>query len=622
MTRPTASVATRTLLAISTAVTVAVAASVHHSHPIQHRDAQFGGNDKTFDYVVIGAGTGGLTMATRLAEGCHFSVAVIEAGGYYEQDNGNLSVVPGYTTYYSGTDPSDFNPLIDWGFVTEPQRGLGGRRLHYTRGKTLGGTSARNYMYYQRPTIGSMDKWAEEVGDDSYKFENLLPFYKKSVHYTSPVVLFANSTNNQDPQAWSSTGGPLQVSHGKFVDSFGTWVQPAAEKLGMPTINGLQSGTLIGNGYVPYTVDPEKAQRSSSESSFLRSLPEHARLRVFDHTLAEKILLDRSNRATGVVASSKNATFTVRARKEVILSAGVFQSPQLLMLSGIGPEAILNKHNIPVRVRLSGVGSNLQDHPWFGTQHRVRVPTASALLNDPSLFALAQQQYNDNGTGPLTIPASGLLTWEKVPSEYRKNLSQSTVDALDASFSEDWPELEVLPIGAALGYNRNYQKEDPMDGYNYATLSSSLVAPLSRGTVSISSTNAADPPVIDPAYLTHPGDAELAVVAVRRQRELWALMQDVVIGPETLPGEDVVTDEEILQFVKDSMGIAPHASSTCRMGKKDNPESVVDNLARVYGTRGLRVVDTSVFPFLPPGHVMATVYAIAEKISDAILKGS
>lgn len=482
-------------------------------------------------------------------------------------------------------------------------------------------TSRPPNLTFLRPNAGSLDKWAEMVGDDSFKFNNLLPYYKKSVQYTTPQLLSSNSTNDQDPGAWSPTGGPLQVSYGKYVDPFGTWVQRAAVSLGMTSINGFQSGKLLGSAYLPFTVDPDMSQRSSSESSFLRSLSRNARLHVYHHTLAEKVLLDKRNAATGVVVSSNGTSFTLHARKEVILSAGVFQSPQLLMLSGIGPAATFAKHNISLRVDLPGVGSNLQDHAWFGTERRVRVTTASALLNNASYFTSVRETYNNHSTGPLTIPATGFLAWENVPPHLRKNLSASTCHTLDTSLTPDWPELEHLPVGAALGYQRNYQKEDPMDGYNYATVASLLGAPFSRGTVTISSSNPADPPVIDPNYLSHSADVELAVAAVRRQRDFWAEMKDLTIGKETLPGENVTTDADILDYIKQSLGIAPHAVGTCRMGKEGDEGSVVDSVGRVYRARRLRVVDASVFPLLPPGHIQATVYAVAEKIADAILRG-
>ncbi|KAL8800199.1 MAG: hypothetical protein Q9200_007325 [Gallowayella weberi] len=616
----------------------AIDAAAHQTH--QHRSARpFGwpsrGKDDSFDYVVIGGGTAGLTVATRLAQGSTFSVAVIEAGGFYEQDNGNFSTIPGYCTFFTGTDPDDVNPLVDWGFVTQPLKSIIDVcttpvvRLSEApqRGTTctINGKSLCESLYdfclmLGRPNAGALDRWAATVGDDSYKFDNLLPFYKKSVHYTSPTVLSTNSTNNQDPNAWSSTGGPLQVSHGKFVDPFGTWIQPAAEKLGMTGINGFQSGKLLGSGYVPFTVDPEKSHRSSSESSFLKSVNPKARLTVYNNALAEKVLLNAQNTATGVVVTSNGTTFTLQARFEVIVSAGTFQSPQILMLSGIGPADTLAKYKIPVRINLPGVGSNYQDHPWFSTQYRVRVPTTSAAALNPSLQALNQQAYESRGTGPLTIPTTGFLAWEKVPDRLRKNLSQATLDAL-ATLSADWPELEYLPVGGAIGYNRNYQKEDPKDGYNYASITTLLSAPFSRGTVTISSAKAADLPLIDPNYFSHPADVELAITAVRRLREFWAQMQGVTIGQEYLPGPDVDSDEEILHYIKSSLGLAPHAAGTCRMGKRGDPSSVVDSQGRVLGARNLRVVDASVFPFLPPGHIQATVYAIAEKIADGILHG-
>ncbi|KAL8670786.1 MAG: hypothetical protein Q9168_004694 [Polycauliona sp. 1 TL-2023] len=570
--------------------------------------------DDTYDYIVVGGGTAGLTVAARLAEDGSRTVAVIEAGGYYEQDNGNISIVPGYSSFFSGTDPTDLNPLVDWAFVTQPLTNVDNRRLHYARGKTLGGSSARNYLYYHRPNAGFLDKWADAVGDDGYKFNNLLPFFKKSVHYTAPVNA-TNSTSDQDPNAWSSTGGPLQCSYGKYVDPFGTWVQPAAQKLGFEEINGFQSGSLLGSAYIPFTVDPIKSQRSSSESSFLQSVPQRARLQIYHHALAEKILLDNNTVAEGVLVSSNGTTFTLKARREVILSAGVFQSPQLLMLSGIGPAETLARYNIPLRVDSPGVGANLRDHPWFSSQYRVLVPTASAGINDGSSLAVSWQMYEASASGPLSIPAPGFIAWEKA-----QNVSASTRQALDEAFTADWPDLEYVPIAAALGYHRDYQKEDPMDGYNYASLGTILAAPLSQGTVSISSASASDPPLIDPNYLSHPADVELAILAIRRQRDFWAQMKDITIGDEFLPGLNVTSDADILQFVKDALSPAWHGCGTCRMGK-ENSQSVVDSRGRVYGAKNLRVVDASVFPFLPPGHIQGTVYAVAEKIADDIVKG-
>lgn len=488
MSRLAASISTLLLGTVLLATIAAVPAAAYPGPRASCKDSK----NNTFDYVVVGGGTAGLALATRLAEDFNHSVAVIEAGGFYEQDNGNVSVVPAYCTVNAGTDPTDFNPLVDWGFVTEPQK------VHYLppvaspntynsltaltgtwRQKTAlhprqdpwryireelavlseMGLHASHYwldLISYRPNAGSLDKWADIAGDDSYRFDKLLPFFQKSVQYTPPAILSPNSTNAQDPGAWRSTGGPLQVSHGKYVDPFGTWVQQAAVKLGMASINGFQSGKLLGSAYVPFTVDPVKSQRSSSESSFLQSLPPKARLQVYHRTLAEKVLLNKHNTATGVRASSNATSFTLHARKEVILSAGVFQSPQLLMLSGIGPAATLAKHNISLRINLPGVGSNLQDHAFFGTQRRVLVSTASAQLNNASYYAEVRQAYNDFATGPLTIPAAGFLAYEKVAPHLRKNLSSSTCHALDTSLSPDWPEVKTSPLVPQVSYRVFY----------------------------------------------------------------------------------------------------------------------------------------------------------------------
>ncbi|MBE7158880.1 MAG: GMC family oxidoreductase, partial [Rhodospirillales bacterium] len=224
----------------------------------------------TYDYVVVGAGTAGLAFASRLS-GAGLSVAVVEAGGFYEVDNSNLSVVPGYTTFYTGTDPSNYQPLIDWGINTTPQPGSADRILHYARGKTMGGSSARNYFLYHRPTVGSHQQWADEAGDDSYLWENMLPYYKQSVNATPPNnALATNTTFLYDEEAFTPAGGPLQVYFGNAVDPFGTWARQAFQKAGMTALDGISSGNLLGSAYSPLTVDPIAAQRQSSESSFLR----------------------------------------------------------------------------------------------------------------------------------------------------------------------------------------------------------------------------------------------------------------------------------------------------------------------------------------------------------------
>ncbi len=473
-----------------------------------------------------------------------------------------------------------------------------------------------------------MQMWADEVGDSSYTLANLLPFYKKSVQYTPPSIEYKNSSNDQASGAFESSGGPLQVSFGKYEDPFGTWAQGAFQAAGQAAIKGFQLGQLIGSAYIAFTENPVNGHRSSSQSSFLESAQSPNNLKVYNNTLAQKIIFHgHKNIAHGVVVSSEStsqetgASYTLTAKKEVILSAGAFQSPQLLMVSGIGPRQTLQNLNITVLHHLPGVGQNLQDQPFFGTSFRVNIPTASAALNNATLNAAAIAAYLSSATSPLTNPAVPVLGWENVPSPNRTAwLSPSTQKAL-AAFPPDWPELEFLPIATVVGHAGNFLTLDPVDGHNYATIATALITTLSRGTVSISSPNMTDPPLINPNWLTNPADENLAVAAFKRQREIWSKLAAITIGEEYFPGPDVQSDAEILAFVRKAVAPIWHAAATCKMGRKGDAMAVVDGAMRVYGTRRLRVVDASSFPFLPPGHPQATVYALAEKIASEILAG-
>ncbi|KAL8647900.1 MAG: hypothetical protein Q9210_005287 [Variospora velana] len=600
-----------------------VAAAFPQRDPASRVEARL---DATYDYVIVGGGTAGLTIASRLAENPALTVAVVEAGGFYEADNGNLSVVPGYCTTYSGTDPKLTNPNVDWGFVTTPQPGAGGRSLHYARGRTLGGSSATNFLYFHRQTTGSAEKWASETGDQSYTFPSLLPFYEKSVQYTPPEIEYPNTTVLQESAVFGKNGGPLQLSFGRYNDPFATWSLPALQGVGQQAIPGFQSGRLLGSAYVLATIRPSDASRSSSESSFLQSALNTTGIKVYNNTLATKLRFS-GNTATGVRVSPRSAagvarsSYDLRARKEVIVSAGAFQSPQLLMVSGIGPRAPLEKLGIRVLKDLPGVGQNLWDQPYFGTSFRVQIPTNSAGLNRPALTAAAVQQYLAEAAGPLSVSGTGVLGFERLPAKIRSSLSLQTQQALNDTFPGDWPDLEFLPASGLFADQSNYQTEDPVDGYNYATMATALVAPLSRGTITIRSASMSDPPIINPNWLTHPTDEEVAVAAFKRQREVWLQMKNITIGQEYYPGPSVQTDAEILQAIRQSVAPVWHAASTCKMGKPTDEMAVIDTSARVYGVKNLRVVDASSFPFLPPGHPQATVYALAEKIASEILLG-
>ncbi|KAK0933749.1 hypothetical protein LTR29_014682 [Friedmanniomyces endolithicus] len=425
------------------------------------------GNNATFDYVVVGGGTAGLALSTRLSA-VGLSVAVIEAGGFYETDNSNLSVVPAYATFFTGSDPTNFQPLVDWGISTTPQSGSANRSIHYARGKTLGGSSARNYYLYQRATVGSLQKWADDVEDQSYTWQNLLPYYKKAVYFTPPneTRYDINSSNPYDAAAFEPSGGLVQVSFSNAVDPLGTWFHRAFPKLGMPQLPGFSSGYLIGSGYALQTIDPVTAYRSSSEASYLQTaLNNHSAPIVYKNTLAAKILFNGTT-AIGVSALTQgtygtpSVNFTLTARKEVILSAGAFQSPQLLMVSGIGNCTELAGFNISCRVSLPGVGKGLwvststvlafdedlrlllirppvlQDHPVVGTIHAVHVNTASAGVNNATLANELIQTYLQSASGPDSIFGPDYYGFEKLPEPYRSSLSNETLAQL-ATFPAD-----------------------------------------------------------------------------------------------------------------------------------------------------------------------------------------
>ncbi|MCJ1355090.1 MAG: hypothetical protein MMC33_005081 [Icmadophila ericetorum] len=570
---------------------------------------------ETYDYIIIGGGTAGLTVASRLSENPHLQVAVVEAGGYYESDSGNQSIVPGYASYGANPDPTTANdtPLIDWGFVTAPMAGLGGRTVHYARGKTLGGTSARNYMVYHRGSAGAYNRWAEIVGDDSYTFANLLPFFRKSVHYSLPnMALRAANASVPAPstEAYSTLAGPLGVSHANWALPMSSYASAAFSSIGLPVAQDFSSGVLNGAQYCPLTVSAPNEERSSSQASFLQAATGRLNLKIYTHTLAKKILFDGAKRATGVLVQAESGTFQLEARREIVLSAGAFQSPQLLMVSGIGPKTTLEKFKIPILVARESVGQNMWDQVSISLFQQIDLESQSG-LSDPSLAAAAAEKYIANRTGILTSNGADFIGWEKLPPASRAKLSATALADL-ASFPADWPENEMVIAGLAI---------PGASGANYGIIDADLGAPLSRGNVTIISANTADLPVVNPNYLGSTTDQEVAVQIFRRCRALLQspAFASILVGEELFPGPMVQTDEEILAALKEGVGPTYHASCTCAMGKASDPASVVDSKAKVIGVHRLRVVDASAFPLLPPGHPQATVYALAEKIAADIL---
>jgi choline dehydrogenase len=290
----------------------------------------------TFDYIIVGGGTAGLVLANRLSASGQYTIAVIEAGTFYELSNGNQSQIPRYVWNGAGLTFDDVNPLVDWNFTTEPEWGIGGRRIHYPRGRTLGGSSARNQMAYQRATKGAYRKWAEAVGDDMYLWENWKKYFDRSTTFHKPDMSkrFANSTPADDPAGARATGGPVSISYLNWVMPFTTWVMKAVEAMGMKPIPGFIDGELIGSSWYVRTTGADTQVRESAETAYLRPVLERRNLIVYHSTMATKVILE-GKEAVGVECNTLGKKFVLSASKEIIISAGAIGSPHLLMVSGI-----------------------------------------------------------------------------------------------------------------------------------------------------------------------------------------------------------------------------------------------------------------------------------------------
>ncbi|KZL74267.1 choline dehydrogenase [Colletotrichum tofieldiae] len=581
--------------------------------------------EQVYDIVVVGGGTAGNTIAYRLAE-AGYTVAIVEAGLSYELGKPIVGPAPLGDIIGVGSNPADSIPTVDFGLKTTPQAGAGGRRIHYAQGKCLGGSSALNFMIHHRPNRGALGAWAEAVDDESYAFDRFLPYFQKSLTFTPPNIetRLANATTAYVESDFNpSSSSPIQVTYPNWTPVWSTWAAKGLEALGMNLTNRYNQGVLSGYHYAQTTMDPHAQVRSTSAEFIYAARDGNLsdRLTVYLDTRANKVLFDHDKKATGVEVSGLGPQkYTITANKEVILSAGAVHSPQLLMLSGIGPAGHLAKHGIEVLADRPGVGQNMSDHALFGPTYEVTVDTLNRVIGDPTVLAKAVADYTLTQTGPLTNNVAEFLAWERMPSS--ANLSQTTWDQLLA-FPEDWPHIEYFPAAGHIGPFNIPWLDQPKDGKMYASIIAALAAPLSRGNVSLASGSPLDQPLVNPNWLTHPGDVEVAVAMYKRIREIFnteAVRSIRAGGSEYWPGLRVETDAQILANIRTSVMSVMHASCTARMGRREDPTAVTDSSARVIGVERLRVVDASSLALLPPGHPQALIYALAEKIADDIIQ--
>ncbi|KAL8753031.1 MAG: hypothetical protein Q9184_005545 [Pyrenodesmia sp. 2 TL-2023] len=438
----------------------------------------------------------------------------------------------------------------------------------------------------------------------SYRFHEMLPYFQRSANFTPPDASRRpqNATAQYNSSDWSPAGGPLQVSYSSWVNPVSSWLGLAFAELGLKELPSLLSGTLLGWSWLSVTLDPVTQTRSSSEVFLREALEKTTNLLVYKSTLAKKVLFGKGA-AVGVALEGGGLQYNITAKREVIISAGVMRSPQMLMVSGIGPKEKLDSLGIEVIADRAGVGQNMWDNVLVGPTYEVGVTTHNS-LTDPTVLARAVEQYNKNRTGILTNVGGDVAGFERLDE---KLLKPSTYQSLRATFPEDWPDIEYLILDAYFGAGTD-SSIIAGNGQQYVAASVGLVATFSRGNVTINSTDTAANPVINPNWLSDPRDQDIAIAAFRRGRQLFsAKTLKRIVKAEAFPGTNVTTDAQILDMIRQTTNSVYNAAGTNAMGRPDSPMAVVDSKGRVIGVKGLRVVDASIFPFLPPGQPAATV---------------
>ena len=526
----------------------------------------------TFDYVIIGAGSAGAVLAARLTEDPGTTVCLIEAG---PPDKHPLIHIP------FGLAELGKVAGINWRYETTPQTRLNGRRLTWPRGKVLGGSSSLNAMCYIRGVPEDYDGWVAQ-GAEGWGWDTVFPYFKKS------------EDQERGGDEFHSTGGPLAVSDLRHVSPLSRAFVEAGAALQIPRNEDFNGERQDGLGL--YQVTQRQGRRCSTAVAYLRPAEKRSNLRILTEASAEAILFE-GRRAAGVRISRAGAPMALKADREVLLCGGAVNSPQLLMLSGIGPAAHLQEQGIAPLADRPGVGQNLQDH----------------------LDAILQYKtHSMAGYGnALSMIPRGLWGFVRYALDKRGFLTSNIAEAggfirVTPGAEHSEVQFHFLPVRIENhGRTRVY-------GYGYS-LHSCCLQPKSRGEIRLASPDAAKHPSINPRYLDHEDDAQIMVAAVKMGRRILATPAfDRFKGQEVEPGKDTETDADLLAFIRERAETIYHPVGTCRMGRADDPGSVVDARLNVIGVDGLRVVDASVMPTLIRGNTNAPTIMIAERAADLI----
>lgn len=552
-----------------------------------------------FDFVIVGAGSAGCLLANRLSANPAHRVLLIEAGG--TDDWFWIKVPVGYLYTIA-------NPRTDWCLTTEAEPGLGGRRIGYARGRVIGGCSSINAMIHMRGQASDYDLWAQATGDERWRWDGqTLAIYRDLEDYFGGA------------DAWHGTEGEIRVERPrvrwKILDAW----QAAAAQVGITPIEEFNRGDNTGSAY--FHVNQRRGRRWSMADAFLHPVRHRPNLTVWTATRAVQLLLDEQvsdsdrdgawttaqRRVTGVRLLRDGRMIEVRARREVVLSAGAIGSPQLMQTSGLGPAGLLGGYGIPVAVDLPGVGENLQDHLQLRTVYRVHgVPTVNTLYRNPITRAGMGLQYLLLRSGPMTMPPSTLGAFAKS-------------DAGMASADLEW---HVQPLSLP-------RFGEPLHPFGAITPSVCTLRPTSRGHVRIAAADPLAQPKITCNYLSTDADRRAAVTGLRLTRQIMAAPALARYRPqELLPGPELVGDTDLQAAAAELGTTIFHPVGTCAMGAFDahgvprSAATVLDTDCRVRGVAGLRVVDASAMPTITSGNTNAPVMLIAERAARAILTRS
>ncbi|WP_231487019.1 GMC family oxidoreductase [Candidatus Blastococcus massiliensis] len=517
-----------------------------------------------YDVVVVGAGSAGCAVAGRLSEDPSLRVLLLEAGG-----SDKVLEVQAPAGLYKV-----WRTRRDWNYTTEEQPGLDGRKLFWPRGKLLGGSSSINAMIYMRGAAADYDEWASLTGDPTWSYEHVLPLFRRM------------EDNARGADRWHGVGGPLRVEDLRSPHPWTKAVVESAVAAGYPRNDDFNGARLEGVGQ--YQVTQKRGRRWSSADAYLHPAMDRPNLTVVTGALTTRVLVS-GGRATGVEYRCGGSLVTVSAG-EVVLSGGAVNSPQLLMLSGIGPAGHLREMGIDVVHDLPGVGAGLQDHPLVPVVWHTRSGTSLRLAETPVNIA----KWKAAGRGPLTsnLAEAGLFT------RSRPDLPEPDLQMhfLPVKF---WKQAEIDPDAEAF------------------TTAIVLVDVHSRGSVRLRSADPTWAPAIDAGYLTDERDLDALVCGIEKAREIASVgPMASVLGEEWSPGASAQDRDALRAKARETLESLYHPVSSCRMGTDD--QAVVDSKLRVHGIEGLRVADASIMPTLVRGNTNAPSIMVGERAADLI----